>query len=56
MNVQATHVAMYSSPANFKSPESFIPERWLGDPRFADDERTALQPFHVGPRDCLGKK
>ncbi|KAI4665836.1 uncharacterized protein J4E78_003301 [Alternaria triticimaculans] len=50
-----SHLAMYSSPNNFRLPESFIPERWLGDPRFTSDERSALQPFHVGPRDCLGK-
>ncbi|KAI4936817.1 uncharacterized protein J4E92_001542 [Alternaria infectoria] len=54
-NVAASHLAMYSSSDNFRLPERFIPERWLGDPRFASDERSALQPFHVGPRDCLGK-
>ncbi|KAI4651795.1 hypothetical protein J4E93_001991 [Alternaria ventricosa] len=55
-NVAASHLAMYNSPDNFILPERFIPERWLGDPRFASDDRSALQPFHVGPRDCLGKK
>lgn len=54
--VAAPHLAMYTSERNFKDPTSFIPERWLGDERFADDERTALQPFSVGSRDCLGKK
>ncbi|KAH6875620.1 cytochrome P450 [Alternaria rosae] len=54
-NVAASHLAMYNSPDNFRLPERFIPERWLGDPRFASDERSALQPFHVGPRDCIGK-
>ncbi|KAH8723085.1 cytochrome P450 [Phaeosphaeriaceae sp. PMI808] len=54
-NVAASHLAMYNSPDNFRLPKSFIPERWLGDPRFASDERSALQPFHVGPRDCIGK-
>lgn len=44
------------SPKVFKDPLSFIPERWTGDERFANDERSALQPFSVGPRDCLGKK
>ncbi|KAI4714629.1 hypothetical protein J4E89_000310 [Alternaria sp. Ai002NY15] len=53
---EASHLAMYNSPEYFSLPEHFIPERWLGDPRFASDERSALQPFHVGPRDCLGKK
>ncbi|KAL1598832.1 hypothetical protein SLS60_007974 [Paraconiothyrium brasiliense] len=54
--VSAPHLAMYTSASNFKDPFSFIPERWLGDARFASDKRHALQPFHVGPRDCLGKK
>ncbi|KAJ4288376.1 hypothetical protein N0V90_011610 [Kalmusia sp. IMI 367209] len=54
--VSAPHLAMYTSSSNFTEPLSFIPERWLGDPKFEDDKRQALQPFHVGPRDCLGKK
>lgn len=36
--------------------EKFIPERWLDDPRFAGDAKRALQPFSVGPRNCIGKK
>jgi cytochrome P450 len=47
---------MYSSLKVFKDPLSFIPERWTGDERFADDERSALQPFSVGTRDCIGRK
>lgn len=53
--VAAPHWAMYHSPTMFKDPEAFAPERWLGDARFIDDERAAVQPFHVGARDCLGK-
>jgi hypothetical protein len=41
---------------NFRDPESFVPERWLGDPYYENDNRTAMQPFHYGPRNCLGKK
>lgn len=33
----------------------FHPERWLGDPAFADDRKDAFQPFHLGPRNCLGR-
>jgi cytochrome P450 len=47
---------MYESPLIFKDPLKFVPERWTGDERYADDERGALQPFSVGPRDCLGRK
>jgi hypothetical protein len=47
---------LYSS-FNFTLPDSFIPERWLNiDPRFASDKKDVLQPFSLGPRNCLGKK
>jgi len=39
----------------FSLPDSFIPERWLGDPRFENDRMDALEPFSVGPRNCIGK-
>jgi cytochrome P450 len=34
-----------------------LPERWLDDapPEFKKDSLDVLQPFHVGPRGCLGK-
>jgi len=48
--------AMFRSGKNFKSPDEFYPERNLGDPEFAADERFAFQPFNHGPRSCLGKK
>ncbi|KAK6067718.1 cytochrome P450 [Seiridium cupressi] len=47
--------SMGHSPEHFKDPESFIPERWLGDPRFASDRRQAIQAFSWGPRNCIGK-
>ncbi|KAH7142216.1 cytochrome P450 [Dactylonectria macrodidyma] len=46
---------MFHSPKYFRDPESFVPERWLGDPRFDSDQKNALQPFSVGPRNCIGK-
>jgi cytochrome P450 len=49
-------LAMYTHPENFRYSLEFIPERWLGDARFEDDQRQALQPFSIGSRDCLGKK
>jgi cytochrome P450 len=54
--VAIPHYAMYTLEKNFKKPLDFIPERWLGDAEFEDDERNAVQPFSVGSRDCLGKK
>jgi len=53
--VAAPHWPMYYSPTIFRDPKSFVPERWMGVERYADDERSAFQPFSVGPRDCLGK-
>ncbi|USP73808.1 cytochrome p450 protein [Curvularia clavata] len=47
--------AMYMSERNFKRPTEFLPQRWLGDREFDDDQRQCLQPFSVGSRDCLGK-
>ncbi|ETS80734.1 hypothetical protein PFICI_08263 [Pestalotiopsis fici W106-1] len=46
--------ATYRSSTNFKNPNDFIPERWLGDPEYSHDKRDAHQPFSVGPRNCLG--
>ncbi|KAI0399852.1 cytochrome P450 [Xylaria palmicola] len=44
----------YHSPDNFKDPHKFVPERWMGDPAYKDDNRSAHQPFSVGTRNCLG--
>jgi averantin hydroxylase len=43
------------SSANFVRPNEFIPERWMGEPEFDNDKRKAVQPFSVGPRNCLGR-
>ena len=41
-------------PANFRNPDEFVPERWI-DPAYASDVKKALQPFSVGPRNCIGR-
>ncbi|KAK8078865.1 cytochrome P450 [Apiospora phragmitis] len=46
---------LYNNPNYINEPESFVPERWLGDPRFKSDRLDAVQPFSVGPRNCIGK-
>lgn len=48
--------ASYQSERNFCDADKFVPERWLGDPKYAHDVRDVLQPFSVGPRNCIGKK
>ena len=52
-----THYAAYHSASHFADPDSFIPERWLEprEDRFKNDKRNVLQPFHVGPRNCIGQ-
>ncbi|KAJ5719828.1 hypothetical protein N7493_006706 [Penicillium malachiteum] len=54
--VACHHYASYHSASNFTFPHDFLPERWLGqDARFSADKRDVLQPFSLGPRNCLGK-
>jgi aspirochlorine biosynthesis cytochrome P450 monooxygenase len=53
-SVGVSHWACYHSPENFRDPNKFAPERWLGDERYKDDRKKALQPFSLGPRNCLG--
>jgi cytochrome P450 len=50
------HWAASHLSANFTRPDEYHPERWLGDPTFAGDKLEVVQPFMVGPRNCVGKK
>lgn len=57
ITVACHHYASYHSASNFAFPHDFLPERWLGEnARFDQDKRDVLQPFSLGPRNCLGKK
>lgn len=47
--------ASYRSQANFRNPDLYAPERWLGDDRYKDDNQAIFQPFSYGPRNCLGQ-
>ncbi|KAF4986093.1 hypothetical protein FGRMN_10990 [Fusarium graminum] len=53
--VGVSHFPAFMSKFNFKDPEQFIPERWIDDPSYANDNRAVLQPFSAGTRDCIGK-
>jgi len=57
ISVGVHQLAAYRSKDNFADPDSFIPERWFDDrdSRFASDKRAVLQPFSVGPRNCIGQ-
>ncbi|KAG8631997.1 hypothetical protein KVT40_001137 [Elsinoe batatas] len=48
-------LALYKDEKYFKNPDKFAPERWLGDAEYKDDVRDIFQPFHFGPRSCLGR-
>jgi cytochrome P450 len=50
------HWAAGHNAASWKDVESFVPERWLGDERYKDDDKSVLQFFNVGPRNCVGQK
>ena len=52
--VSVSQKACFSSAENFRDPNEFVPERWLGDERYKNDRKNALQPFSVGPRNCIG--
>ncbi|OBT52420.1 hypothetical protein VE04_06896 [Pseudogymnoascus sp. 24MN13] len=54
-SVSVNNWSTYRSEANFREPNSFIPERFLDDPSFASDNKHALQPFSLGPRNCVGR-
>jgi cytochrome P450 len=49
------HAANHSE-RNFRKPEKYVPERWMGDEEYRDDVRESVNPFSFGPRNCLGKK
>lgn len=52
--ISAAPYAMDHLSKYWKDPWTFAPERWLGDERYKDDVRDALQPFSVGSQNCLG--
>jgi cytochrome P450 len=55
-SVYVSQYATNHSTRNFKDPEAYAPERWLGDKKFKDDNRETVKPFSFGSRNCLGKR
>ncbi|KAI1384971.1 cytochrome P450 [Hypoxylon trugodes] len=54
--VTINHYCSNTSASNFRDPMSFIPDRWMGDAKYATDRRDVVQPFSVGPRNCPGQR
>ena len=55
VSIGINQFATYRMSEHFKNPWEFHPERWLGDPEYKDDHLDAMEPFSVGPRNCLGR-
>jgi cytochrome P450 len=55
-SVYVSQHAANHSDRNFRAPERYVPERWMGGEEWEGDRREAMQPFSFGPRNCLGKK
>lgn len=53
--VAPVQYAMNHVAANFPDPSAFRPERFLTPEQFPQDKLDVLQPFSVGPRNCVGK-
>ena len=55
--VEVQHWAMNHSKENWSNAWTFDPERFRGDSKeVSEDKFEALQPFSVGPRNCIGRK
>lgn len=48
--------AINHDPNHWTKPMEFHPERFLEDPKFKGDKLDAMQPFSLGPRNCIGRK
>jgi cytochrome P450 len=41
---------------NWTEPDSFVPERWIDNQLYPNDDKAAFAPFSLGPRNCIGRK
>ncbi|KAI1365840.1 cytochrome P450 [Xylaria arbuscula] len=56
---ERTIVSIFQLAVNYdehywNEPEKFRPERWMEDSK-SGDQLDAMQPFSVGPRNCIGR-
>ncbi|KAI0448817.1 cytochrome P450 [Xylaria acuta] len=57
---QGTIVSVFQWAINhnerfWKDPFKFAPERFLNDEKYKTDQLDAMQPFGIGPRNCIGQ-
>ncbi|KAI1378410.1 cytochrome P450 [Hypoxylon crocopeplum] len=57
---EGTALSVWQWPINhdprfWNDPMAFAPERWMEDPKYKGDRLEAMQPFSVGPRNCIGR-
>lgn len=48
--------ATYRGAKNFKDPDEYKPQRWLGGDEFAGDKLDAVKGWGFGPRTCIAKR
>ncbi|CEL04917.1 hypothetical protein ASPCAL06041 [Aspergillus calidoustus] len=54
-NVSIHQWALYRREDYFADPNTYHPDRFMGNVKFTNDRREAFQPFHFGPRNCIGR-
>jgi cytochrome P450 len=49
------HYAACRSSRDCSNPEKHAPKRFMGDEEYAEDSCLVMQPFSVGPLNCIGQ-
>ncbi|KAF7363917.1 hypothetical protein MSAN_01049800 [Mycena sanguinolenta] len=45
-----------AAPTTSRTPDLFLPDRWLPDAKFEKHDTSAFIPFSLGPANCVGQK
>ena len=55
-NVSVANYVSNHSEMNYKNPDAFVPERWLGMEGYEGDKLETFHPFSLGPNNCIGRR